>query len=96
MHNYVNNKLPQAFSHYVIFASDIHSYSTRHASKNLFVLPSTSNSGKFSVKLKGIGVWNNLSDEIRNFSYFKFKKYVKHSCFLAYIYRSSALLIFLF
>jgi hypothetical protein len=82
MYNYVNKKLPQAFNDYA--TSDMHNYNTRHASKNLFVLPSSTNYGKFSVKLKGITTWNNLPSDIRKYSYSKLKKYVKHNCFLTY------------
>ena len=66
MHNYVNKKLPEAFNDYATPASDMHNYNTRHASKNLCVLPSSTNYGKFSVKLKGITIWNNLPNDIRS------------------------------
>jgi hypothetical protein len=84
MHNYVNKKLPEAFNDYATPASDMHNYNTRHASKNLFVLPSSTNYGKFSVKLRGITIWNGLPNDIRKYSYSKVKKYVKHNCFLTY------------
>ena len=84
MHNYVNKNLPEAFNDYATPASDMHNYNTRHASKNLFVLPSSTNYGKFSVKLRGITIWNGLPNDIRKYSYSKFKKYIKHNCFLTY------------
>jgi hypothetical protein len=40
---------PEAFNDYATPASDMHNYNTRHASKNLFVLPSSTNYGKFPL-----------------------------------------------
>jgi hypothetical protein len=80
MHDSANNKLPQAFKDYATPVSDIHSYNI----PGILHLPSSTNYGKFSVKLKGIAIWNKLSPEEIFLICMKFKKFVKYHCFFTY------------
>jgi hypothetical protein len=62
MYDYVNNKLPVAFSDYFTNSSEMHQHYTRYSTHN-FHLPSvSSNSGKFSLKFSGIKTWSSLDN----------------------------------
>jgi hypothetical protein len=62
MYDYVNNRLPVAFSNYFTNSSEMHQHYTRYSTHN-FHLPSvSSNSGKFSLKFSGIKTWSSLDN----------------------------------
>ena len=58
------NTLPKIFNNYFLQNDDLHHYNTRSA-KDLQVEYHRTNYGKFSLKAKGIKIWNDLPDDVR-------------------------------
>jgi hypothetical protein len=75
MYDFYNNKLPLSFENFFLPVKLKHSYNTRLASKNSYSLPLIrTNYGKLSIRFQGPKIWNDLDDEMKMFSRFKFKK----------------------
>ena len=67
--------LPQVFENYFLSLDLAHNYNTRSKSnKNYFVDFVRTNSGKNSLKFKGVQLWNNILSKLKSFSFFRFKK----------------------
>ncbi len=84
MYDYVNNRLPEAFSNYFTHSSEIHQHYTRYSTHN-FHLPSvSSNSGKFSLKFSGIKTWNSLDNRDKLLPRKSLIKRIKKNCLDTY------------
>ena len=72
-----NNDLPSEFMDYFKTNIDIHSHNTRNA-KLLHISTIRTNYGKHTIRNKGIKIWNNISDPLKNTKSFnKFKSEYK-------------------
>ena len=70
--------LPQIFKNYFLSLDLAHNYNTRSKSnKNYFLDFVRTNSGKNSLKFKGVQLWNNIPTKLKSFSFFRFKKEYK-------------------
>ena len=73
--------LPQIFENYFLSLDLAHNYNTRSKSnKNYFLNFVKTNSGKNSLKFKGVQLWNNIPSKLKSFSFFRFKKEYKKLC----------------
>jgi hypothetical protein len=59
MYDYVNDRLPVAFSNYFTHSSEMHQHHTRYSTRNIHLPSVSSNSGKFSLKFSGIKIIDN-------------------------------------
>ena len=67
--------LPQIFESYFSSLDQVHNYNTRSKSnKNYFLDSVKTNSGKKSLKLKGIQLWNKMPSTLKSFSFYRYKK----------------------
>ena len=67
--------LPQIFENYSLSLDLAHNYNTRSKSnKNYFLDFVRTNSGKNSLKFKGVQLWNNIPSKLKSFSFFASKK----------------------
>ena len=65
MYKYCNNLLPSTFNLMFTTNADTHNYNTRFASN--FKYPNNKlEFGKKSISYRGVEIWNNISDEIKN------------------------------
>ena len=70
--------LPQIFENYFLSLDLAHNYNTRSKSnKNYFLDFVRTNSGKNSLKFKGVQLWNNIPSKLKSVSFFRFKKEYK-------------------
>ena len=70
--------LPQIFENYFLSLNLAHNYNTRSKSnKNYFLNFVRTNSGKNSLRFKGVQLWNNIPSNLKSFSFFRFKKEYK-------------------
>ena len=70
--------LPQIFESYFLSLDLAHNYSTRSKSnKNYFLDFMRTNSGKNSLKFKGVQLRNDIPSKLKSFSFFRFKKKYK-------------------
>lgn len=77
MFRYKHDSLPHTFADYFSTGSATHSYSTRTASNYRPIFAHT-NTRKFSIKIAGPTVWNNLPPNIQNVSHLLlFKKLLR-------------------
>lgn len=77
-HHWHKNELPEIFDTYFQYASDVHSYSTRYATKKNFYKPRTrTNIGKQSVSSILVDLWKELPCHLKNITNFTFTKKVK-------------------
>ena len=73
--------LPQIFENYFLSLDLAHSYNTRSKSnKNYFLDFERTNSGKNSLKFKGVQLWNKMLSKLKSFSFFRFKKNTRSYC----------------
>ena len=74
--------LPQIFENYFLSLDLAHIYNTRSKSnKNYFLDFVGTNSGKNSLKFKGVQLRNNIPSTLKSFSFFRFKtEYKKLLC----------------
>jgi hypothetical protein len=71
-------KLPEIFDDYFQYACDVHSYSTRYASKKNFYKPKTrTNIGKQSVYSIAVDFWQELPCDFKILPNFSFNGKVK-------------------
>ena len=74
MYSYFNNNLPNYFTNYFTLNKEMHGHNTRSAS-NIYINYRRTNYGKFSLKIRGAQIWNELPKELRmSQSYNSFKK----------------------
>ena len=74
MYSYFNNNLPNYFTNYFSLNREMHGHNTRSAS-NIYINYRRTNYGKFSLKIRGAQIWNELPKELRiSQSYNSFKK----------------------
>ncbi len=72
------NELPDIFCDYFQYASDVHSYATRYATrKNLYKPQTRTNIGKQSVSSIAVDFWQELPCHLKELPYFSFSKKVK-------------------
>ena len=84
MYDYVNNRLPVAFSNYFTNSSEMHQHYTRYSTHN-FHLPSvSSNSGKFSLKFSRIKTWSSLDNRDKLLPRKSLIKRIKKNCLDTY------------
>ena len=71
--------LPVLFQSYFQYASSIHGYNTRYASKqNLYKPKERTNSGKQTVAFTVSVLWDNIPVDLKNLNVFNFSKKSKH------------------
>ena len=71
--------LPFLFQNYFQYASSIHGYNTRYASKqNLYKPKERSNSGKQTVAFAASVLWNDIPVDFKNLNAFNFSKKIKY------------------
>ena len=74
MYSYFNNNLPNYFTNYFTLNKEMHGHNTRSAS-NIYINYRRTNYGKFSLKIRGAQIWNELPKELRiSQSYNSFQK----------------------
>ena len=74
MYSYFNNNLPNYFTNYFTLNKEMHGHNTRSAS-NIYINYRRTNYRKFSLKIRGAQIWNELPKELRiSQSYNSFKK----------------------
>ena len=77
-HLWQRNELPDIFCDYFQYASDVHSYATRYATRKNFYKPRTrTNIGKQSVSSIAVDFWQELPCHRKELPYFSFSKKVK-------------------
>jgi hypothetical protein len=77
MHDFINNRLPYIFTNYFTENSQIHSYNTR-SNNMLHPAPYRTNVRKFSIKITGCKLWNELPNGLKTInSKFIFKRELK-------------------
>ena len=70
--------LPQIFESYFSSLDQVHNYNTRSKSnKNYFLDSVKTNSGKKSLKFKGVQLWNKMPSTLKSFSFYRYKKEYK-------------------
>ena len=85
MYQFTHSKLPLKFKHYFACSSDLSSYSTSRSSSNDIFLPRfMSSKTKHSIKYIGAKIWNNISFDLKNAPYSKFKESYKKFLFSKY------------
>ena len=73
--------LPQIFENYFLSLDLAYNYNTRSKSnKNYFLDFVSTNSGKHSLKFKGVQFWNNMPLKLKSFSFFASKKNTRSYC----------------
>ena len=71
-------KLPNIFSQHFRYASEVHTYITRHASKSNFCKPRFgTNIGKQATSVMATEMWQQLPTHVKNFSTYNFPKKLK-------------------
>ena len=76
------------FEYYFLSLDQAHNYNTRSKSnKNYFIDFVRTNSGKNSLKFKGVQLWNYMPSKLKSFSFFRFKKEYKKLLFKHYRYK---------
>ena len=65
MYSNTKGSLPSAFSNYFSLNNAIHKHYTR-SSENFHIKYTRTNYGRFSIKYKGLMIWNSLPDVLRN------------------------------
>ena len=72
--NCLTYNLPNYFANYFTLNKEMHGHNTRSAS-NIYINYRSTNYGKFSLKIRGAQIWNELPKELRiSQSYNSFKK----------------------
>ena len=85
MHDFHGNKLPLSFESSFLPVKLKHGYNTRLALKNSYSLSLIrTNYGKFSIKFQGPIIWNDLDEELKTFSRYKFKKTIINNLLNSY------------
>ena len=71
--------LPVLFQSYFQYASSIHGYNTRYASKqNLYKPKERTNSGKQTLAFAASVLWDNIPEDLKSLNVFNFSKKLKH------------------
>ena len=77
-HQWHKKQLPSIFDEYFHYASDVHSYHTRNATKgNFYKARFRTNAGKKTISALAVDCWRQLPTEMKNLSFFSFPKKVK-------------------
>ena len=77
-HRWHNKELPNIFDTYFQYASDVHNYSTRYATKGNFYKPCTrTNIGKQSVSSIVVDFWQDLPPSLKNITTASFPRKAK-------------------
>ena len=77
MYKALNNLMPSIFRDFFIFASYLHSYSTRK-SDSLYISKYRITLFKFSIQVNGPTVWNNIPPSVKDVaSLYLFKRQLK-------------------
>ena len=85
MFHYYHNQLPNAYVNFFQSVSSVHQYRTRLASKaSYYTPPIRTNYGKFSIKIMGSTVWNQIDEKLKNRSLKSFKQKMKESLLETY------------
>ena len=76
-HQWRKNQLPSIFDNYFRYASDVHTYNTRYASKsNFYKARFKTNIGKTTLSTLAVDHWEKLPHDIKEFNLFKAKQYL--------------------
>ena len=79
MYLYHNDMLPELFNNYFQPVTAVHNYKTRNSSnKNYYVYPCSSISAKKSLSSNGAAIWNAIKFEIKQCTFYSFKKQYKN------------------
>ena len=77
-HQWHFKKLPNIFSQHFCYASEVHTYNTRYASKSNFYKPRfRTNIGKQTTSAMATEMWQQLPTHVKNFSTHNFPKKLK-------------------
>ena len=77
-HQWRKKQLPSIFDKHLHYASDVHSYHTRYATKGNFYKASfRTNAGKKTTSALAVDCWRQLPYDMKNLSNFNFPKKVK-------------------
>ena len=77
-HQWHVKKLPNIFSQHFCYASEVHTYNTRYASKSNFYKPRfRTNIGKQTTSAMATEMWQQLPTHVKNFSTHNFPKTMK-------------------
>ena len=78
MHKLFNNKLPKLWQQNFTKIEQIHAYETRRPNKSNYFLPRVSKTaGQHKFEYRGVKLWNNISEELKNKSFNFFKTHFK-------------------
>ena len=74
MYKFHHRLLPSAFDNFFTPIDRIHNYKSRLASKQSYYLPKArTNYGLFNIRFQGTKIWNSMDENIKLFSFSKFK-----------------------
>jgi hypothetical protein len=77
MFEFYNNSLPEYFKNFFTLNKNVHNYRTRN-SHYIHKERYRTNYGKFTIKIKGISLWNKIPSDIKEArTKIKFKKDMK-------------------
>ena len=77
-HQWHSKKLPNIFNQHFRYASEVHTYNTRYASKSNFYKPrSRTNIGKQTTAAMATELWQQLPTHIKDLSTYNFPKTLK-------------------
>ena len=84
-HKFSNNMLPEYFKNYFIDLDTIHKINTRQKTKkNYFHTYARTEWGKKKIQHKALEIWEKLPVELKECSYFRFKKVFKQTILNGY------------
>jgi hypothetical protein len=79
IHLWHKGLLPNLFNAFFQYASNIHNYNTRYASKQYLYKPRVkSNTGKQMISFIVIDLWKKSPDQLKDLNIFSFSKKLKH------------------
>ena len=71
-------RLPKLFSNYFQYASSVHKYNTRYASKqNLYVKKVRTNTGKQTIGYAACTIWDKIPITLEELNTYQFQKQLK-------------------
>ena len=78
MHKLFNNKLPKLWQQNFTKIEQIHAYETRRPNKSNYFFPRVSKTARqHKFEYRGVKLWNNMSEELKNKSFNFFIKHFK-------------------
>ena len=85
MHKLFNNKLPNSCDYDFSTIENIRDFETRRPSRSNYFLPRVSKSaGQKKVEFRGVKLWNEISENLKNKPFNSFKKQFKENLIREY------------